>query len=95
MIGASNPNEIRGKVDPHYKSYVWVLEVWSFDKLREVGVFSYLLYSLVKSHLNGWDILRLGWPCFQSQRLGLSEEIPRVVLDSPETDRGLCVLLVC
>ena len=58
-------------------------------------VFSYLLYSLVKSHLNGWDILRLGWPCFQSQRLGLSEEIPRVVLDSPETDRGLCVLLVC
>ena len=23
------------------------------------------------------DILRLGWPCFQYQRLGLSEEIPR------------------
>ena len=28
-------------------------------------------------------------------RLGLSGEIPRVVLDSPETDRGLYVLLVC
>ena len=28
---------------------------------------------------------------FSSKRLGLSEEIPRVVLDSPETDRGLFV----
>ena len=28
-------------------------------------------------------------------KLGLSGEIPRVVLDSPETDRGLYVLLVC
>ena len=25
------------------------------------------------------DILRPGWPCFQFQRLGLSDEIPRVV----------------
>ena len=41
------------------------------------------------------NILRPGWPCFQLQRLGLSDEIPRVVLDSPETDRGLYVLLVC
>ena len=29
------------------------------------------------------------------QKLGLSGEIPRVVLDSPETDCGLYVLLVC
>ena len=28
-------------------------------------------------------------------KLGLSGEIPRVVLDSPETDHGLYVLLVC
>ena len=28
-------------------------------------------------------------------KLGLSSEIPIVVLDSPETDRGLYVLLVC
>ena len=41
------------------------------------------------------DILRLGWPCFQFQRLGLSGKIPIVVFDSPETDRGLYVLLVC
>ena len=26
------------------------------------------------------DILRSGWPCFQFQRLELSEEIPRVVV---------------
>ena len=41
------------------------------------------------------DILRPGWPCFQFQRLGLSKEIPIVVLDSPETNRELYVLLVC
>ena len=29
--------------------------------------------------MNG-DILRPGWPCFQFQRLGLSDEIPRVVV---------------
>ena len=52
-IGPSNPNETRGKVDPHCKSYAWVQVLWSFNKLREVGVFFYLLYSLVKSHLNG------------------------------------------
>ena len=27
------------------------------------------------------DILRLGWSCFQLQRLGLSNEIPRVVVE--------------
>ena len=42
-IGPSNPSKTRGKVDPHYKSYTWVPVLWSFDKLREVGVFSYLI----------------------------------------------------
>ena len=27
------------------------------------------------------DIFRPGWPCFQFQRLGLSDEIPRVVIE--------------
>ena len=27
----SNSGEIRGKVDPHCKSYVWVPILWSFD----------------------------------------------------------------
>ena len=51
--GPTNSDETRGKIDPHYKSYAWVPEVWSFEKLREVGVFSYLFYSLAKSHFNG------------------------------------------
>ena len=42
------------------------------------------------------DILRPGWPCFQSQRLGLSEEIPR--WSCTAQDRGLdcsCDLECC
>ena len=56
-ISPSNSSETRGKVDPHYKSYVWVPGLWSFDKLRKVGVFSYLFYFLAKSHFNGWGCL--------------------------------------
>ena len=44
-IGPSNPGETRYKVDLHCKSYAWVTILWSFDKLREVGVF--LLLGLV------------------------------------------------
>ena len=40
VIGPSNSGETRGKVGPHCKSYAWVSLLWSFDKLREVGVFS-------------------------------------------------------
>ena len=52
-ISPSNPDGIRGKVDPHCKGYAWVPILWSFDKIREVEVFSYLVYSLAKSHFNG------------------------------------------
>ena len=31
------------------------------------------------------------WPFIRFQKLGLNGEIPRVVLDSPETDGGLFV----
>ena len=31
-IGSSNPCEIKGKVNPHCKSYAWVPVLWSFDK---------------------------------------------------------------
>ena len=41
------------------------------------------------------DVRGLEWSFIQCQKHGLSGEIPRVVLDSPETDRGLYVLLVC
>ena len=35
------------------------------------------------------------WPFIRFQKLGLSGEISIVVLDNPETDRGLYVLLMC
>ena len=30
----------------------------SFEKLRKVGVFSYLYYSLAKGHFNGWGFVK-------------------------------------
>ena len=50
MIGSSDLGEIRGKVDSHCKSYVWVPVLWSFGKLREVGIFSYLVISCLNIH---------------------------------------------
>ena len=41
------------------------------------------------------DVRGPKWLFIWCQNIGLSGEIPRVVLDSPETDRGLYVLLVC
>ena len=41
------------------------------------------------------DVRGLEWSFIGCQKLGLSGEMPRLVLDSPETDRGLYVLLVC
>ena len=42
-IGPAVSGETRIKVDHYCKGYTWVLILWSFDKLREVGVFSYLI----------------------------------------------------
>ena len=57
VIGPSNLNELRGKVAPHGKSYAWVPILWSFNKLRKVGVFSYLIISCLKCHENGvWEL---------------------------------------
>ena len=41
------------------------------------------------------DVRGPEWSFIRCQKLGLSGEIPIMVLDSPETDRGLYVLLVC
>ena len=60
MIGSSNSGETRGKVDPYYKSYAWVPEVWSFNKLQEVGVFSYLDIPCLKRHDNGFRCYEVG-----------------------------------
>ena len=51
-----------------------------FRKLQEVGIFSYLCYSLAKSHVNGWSVLRLRLAMFSvSKHLNRVEKIPIVV----------------
>ena len=42
----------RSKVVLHNEGYAWVPVLWSFDKLQEVGVFSYLIYPLFKCFVN-------------------------------------------
>ena len=58
VIGPSNSGESRGKVTPHSKSYAWVPVLCSFDKLRKVGVFSYLVIPCLKSHEMVLDVVR-------------------------------------
>ena len=40
-----------------------------FRKIQEVGIFSYLVYSLAKRHFMDVDLLRPGRPCYRSQNL--------------------------
>ena len=40
-----------------------------FRKLQEVGIFSYFVYSLAKSHFMDEDLLRPGRLCYRSQNL--------------------------
>ena len=51
-IGPLVSCEARIKVAPHDKGYTWVPVLWSFNKLQEVGVFSYLMYPLFKCCVN-------------------------------------------
>ena len=46
-------SEARRRVDPHSQSFTSRPELRSFDKLQEIGVFSYLIYCLAKCHSNG------------------------------------------
>ena len=51
-----------------------------FRQLQEIGIFSYLCYSLAKSHVNCWDVLRLGLVMFSfSKSLNRVKKIPTVV----------------
>ena len=48
MIGQSDFFGPRRKVALHGENYAWAPVLGSFDKLREVGVLSYLFYPLFK-----------------------------------------------
>ena len=40
-----------------------------FQQLQDVGIFSYLVYSLAKNHFMDRDLLRPERPCYLSQKL--------------------------
>ena len=52
-IGLSDFFGPRSKVVLCREGFTWVLVLGVFDKLREVGVLSYLFYSLFKCFVNG------------------------------------------
>ena len=57
-----------------------------FQQLREVGVFSYLIYSLAKSHFNGWGFVKAWMAVFSvPSDLDRVKKIPSVVVNSVET----------
>ena len=57
-----------------------------FRQLREVGVFSYLIYSLAKSHFNGWGFVKAWMAVFTIPKyLDRVKKIPSVVVNSVET----------
>ena len=57
-----------------------------FRQLQEVGVFSYLVYSLAKSHFNGWEFVEAWMVVFSvSKYLNRVKKIPSVVMNSAET----------
>ena len=47
-IGPSEFFGPRSKAVLHSKGFAWVSVSWSFDKIHEVGVLSYLSYTLFK-----------------------------------------------
>ena len=57
-----------------------------FRQLQEVGVFSYLIYSLAKSHFNGWRFVKAWMAVFSvSKYLDQVKKIPSVAVNSVET----------
>ena len=56
-----------------------------FQQLQEVGVFSYLVYSLAKSHFNGWGFVKAWMTMFSvSKYLNRVNKIPSVAVNSAE-----------
>ena len=58
MFGQSDRVGPRSKVILRGEGYAWAPVLGSFDKLLEVGVFSYLVYFLFKCFVNGLVDLR-------------------------------------
>ena len=59
MFGPSVLVRARGEVGLRYNGYMWTPVLWSFNKLRKVGVFSYLVILCLKIHEMVLDVVRL------------------------------------
>ena len=87
MIGPSNLSEPRDKVAPYGKNYAWISVLWSFDKIEEVGVFSYLVISCLKAMTMVLGVVRPGRDTdFSSKKWNRCRGLS---MDSPRTDVGL------
>ena len=65
---------------------MWTSNFLEFRQLQEVGVFSYLIYSLDKSHFNGWGFVKAWMAVFSVLKyLDRVKKIPSVVVNSVET----------
>ena len=54
-----------------------------FRQFQEVGVFSYLVYSLAKSHFNGWGFVEAWMAVFSvSKYLNRVKKIPIVAVNN-------------
>ena len=66
-----------------------------FRQLQVVGVFFYLVYSLAKSHFNGWEFVEARMAVFSvSKYLNRVKKIPSVAVNSAEprvTVHVICV----
>ena len=61
-------------------------DLLEFRQLQEVEVFSYLIYSLAKSHFNGWGFVEVWIAVFSVPKyLDRVKKIPSVVVNSVET----------
>ena len=57
-----------------------------FRQLQEVGVFSYLIYSLAKSHFHGWEFVKAWMVVFSIPKyLDRVNKIPSVAVNSVKT----------
>ena len=57
-----------------------------FRQLQEVGVLSYLIYSLTKSHFNRWGFVKAGMAVFSIPKyLDQVKKIPSMVVNTVET----------
>ena len=57
-----------------------------FQQLKEVGVFSYLIYYLAKSHFNGWGFVKTWMAVFSVPKyLDQVKKIPTMAVNSVKT----------